>query len=108
MTGRTDRLPTAWPESAHKDVYACFWRFRHAQTRHTHVTRAREKPMTRHNTAPRFLPPLQSGKDEEAREANVSTPAVSTPLPKAPGWAAAIRRITDYLVNDFGGGPRPW
>ena len=23
-------------------------------------------------------------------------------------WAAAVRRATDYLVQDFGGGPRPW
>jgi protein-S-isoprenylcysteine O-methyltransferase Ste14 len=25
-----------------------------------------------------------------------------------PRWAARIRSITDYLVRDFGGGPRPW
>lgn len=26
----------------------------------------------------------------------------------APGWAQALRRTTDWLVNDFGGGPRLW
>jgi len=26
----------------------------------------------------------------------------------APGWAQAMRRFTDWLVCDFGGGPRPW
>jgi len=25
-----------------------------------------------------------------------------------PRWAVAIRRATDHLVNDLGGGPRPW
>jgi protein-S-isoprenylcysteine O-methyltransferase Ste14 len=25
-----------------------------------------------------------------------------------PAWAARTRKITDYLVQDFGGGPRPW
>ena len=39
----------------------------------------------------------------------MSTTTVSTPLPStAPAWAAAMRRVTNYLVNDFGGGPRPW
>jgi hypothetical protein len=32
---------------------------------------------------------------------------LSTPY-DAPGWAQAMRRITDYLVIDFLGGPRPW
>jgi hypothetical protein len=42
-------------------------------------------------------------------EANMSTTNVSTALPfTAPAWAAAMRRVTNYLVNDFGGGPRPW
>jgi protein-S-isoprenylcysteine O-methyltransferase Ste14 len=27
---------------------------------------------------------------------------------QAPGWARRLRAATDYLVNDFGGGPRPW
>lgn len=32
-----------------------------------------------------------------------------SPLPSAPpAWAAAMRRLTDALVNDFGGGPRLW
>ena len=26
----------------------------------------------------------------------------------APRWAQAMRRVTDYLVCDFLGGPRPW
>ena len=26
----------------------------------------------------------------------------------APGWVSRLRRITDYMVHDFGGGPRPW
>ena len=26
----------------------------------------------------------------------------------APAWALAMRRMTDYLVQDAGGGPRPW
>jgi hypothetical protein len=36
-----------------------------------------------------------------------STGSASIPA-KAPKWAAAMRRITNYLVNDFAGGPRPW
>jgi aryl-alcohol dehydrogenase-like predicted oxidoreductase len=37
------------------------------------------------------------------------TATTSTPIPaKAPAGAAAMRRVTNYLVNDFGGGPRPW
>ncbi|MDG3007565.1 hypothetical protein [Paludisphaera mucosa] len=38
-------------------------------------------------------------------------PEVTTaaPIPAdAPAWAAVLRRATDYLVCDFGGGPRPW
>ena len=31
-----------------------------------------------------------------------------TPQKKAPRWAEQLRRATDYLVYDFGGGPRPW
>jgi hypothetical protein len=39
----------------------------------------------------------------------MSTTAASTRTPvKAPAWAAAMRRFNSYLVNDFGGGPRPW
>ncbi|WP_165246646.1 methyltransferase family protein [Paludisphaera soli] len=31
------------------------------------------------------------------------------PIPTAaPAWAATLRRVTDYLSCDFGGGPRPW
>jgi hypothetical protein len=39
----------------------------------------------------------------------MSTATVSTPqTANAPAWATAMRRVTDFLVNDFGGGPRPW
>ena len=27
---------------------------------------------------------------------------------KAPAWALNLRRMTDYVVHDFLGGPRPW
>ena len=37
----------------------------------------------------------------------MSTTVISTPLPgKAPAWATTMRRWTDYIVKDFGGGPR--
>jgi hypothetical protein len=46
---------------------------------------------------------------EGLMEVNMSTTAASTRTPvKAPAWAAAMRRFNSYLVNDFGGGPRPW
>jgi protein-S-isoprenylcysteine O-methyltransferase Ste14 len=33
----------------------------------------------------------------------------SAPEPaKAPAWAAAIGRVSNHVLNDFGGGPRPW
>ena len=39
----------------------------------------------------------------------MSTTVISTPFSaKAPAWAQTMRRWTDYLVKDFGGGPRPW
>jgi hypothetical protein len=39
----------------------------------------------------------------------MSTTVISTPLPgKAPAWATTMRRWTNYLTNDFGGGPRSW
>jgi hypothetical protein len=39
----------------------------------------------------------------------MSIDLVSPPVPaNAPAWAATIRRITTYMVHDFGGGPRPW
>lgn len=42
----------------------------------------------------------------------MSTPFSATaapPLPAStPAWAAAMRRVTDYLSRDFLGGPRPW
>jgi protein-S-isoprenylcysteine O-methyltransferase Ste14 len=43
---------------------------------------------------------------EDAARPSIATPT-PTPTP-APAWAAAIRRYTDYLTNDIGGGPRPW
>jgi len=36
-----------------------------------------------------------------------SAEAQATPY-DPPAWAQAMRRVTDYLVGDFGGGPRPW
>ena len=33
-----------------------------------------------------------------------TAPATTT----APGWAITMRRLSDWLVNDLGGGPRPW
>jgi protein-S-isoprenylcysteine O-methyltransferase Ste14 len=39
----------------------------------------------------------------------MSTATVSTPqAANAPAWATAMRRVTDFLVSDFGGGLRPW
>lgn len=39
----------------------------------------------------------------------MSTTVISTPLPgNAPDFAQTMRRWTNYFVNDFGGGPRPW
>ena len=39
----------------------------------------------------------------------MSTTTVSTPLrANGPGWATAMRRITDFLISYFGGGPRVW
>jgi protein-S-isoprenylcysteine O-methyltransferase Ste14 len=35
--------------------------------------------------------------------------AASSTIPlHAPAWAVVMRRVTNYLVHDFGGGPRPW
>jgi protein-S-isoprenylcysteine O-methyltransferase Ste14 len=30
------------------------------------------------------------------------------PTDSAPGWALALRRFTNWIAWDFGGGPRPW
>jgi protein-S-isoprenylcysteine O-methyltransferase Ste14 len=41
----------------------------------------------------------------------VSEPEKSTGRPEAGRWLSLsrrMRRATDYMVNDFGGGPRPW
>ena len=52
---------------------------------------------------------LRRGTDENTEEANMSTATPSAPIPaKAPPWAAAMGRVNDYVMNDFGGGPRPW
>jgi len=40
---------------------------------------------------------------------NTTVSAVSAAFPPgAPAWAVRMRRFTDWLVNDFAGGPRPW
>jgi len=39
----------------------------------------------------------------------MSATVISTSLPgNAPAWAQTMRRWTNYLTNDFGGGPRVW
>src|SRR5215475_14975420 len=39
----------------------------------------------------------------------MSIAIISTSIPnKPPAWAQTMRRWTDYLVKDFGCGPRPW
>jgi protein-S-isoprenylcysteine O-methyltransferase Ste14 len=66
---------------------------------------------SRDNRRPYFLhryPPRLRGEGREP-EADMSAISVSTPVPaKAPTWAAVMCRVTNYLVIDFGGGPRPW
>src|SRR5262245_24389787 len=42
-------------------------------------------------------------------KANMSTATSSATMPaRAPAWAATIGRVSNYVMNDFGGGPRPW
>jgi len=49
------------------------------------------------------------GSDGNNGEAKKTTATSSAPIPaKAPAWATAIGRISNYVLNDFGGGPRPW
>jgi hypothetical protein len=56
-----------------------------------------------HNSSPR------GETNENSKEAKMSPATASALIPaKAPAWAAAMQRVTNYLVNDFGGGPRPW
>jgi hypothetical protein len=39
----------------------------------------------------------------------MSTATALTHVPaKAPAWAVAMGRLNNYVMNDFGGGPRPW
>jgi len=39
----------------------------------------------------------------------MSTTVISTPFPaKATAWAQTMRRWTNYVTSDLGGGPRPW
>ena len=38
----------------------------------------------------------------------MSIQIASREIAPGPAWALAMRRFTDYLVNDCGGGPRPW
>jgi hypothetical protein len=39
---------------------------------------------------------------------NHEHPGIGRATQQAPAWASRMRRITDHLVQDFGGGPRPW
>ena len=39
---------------------------------------------------------------------NATSVPASTTQTTPPAWAVLMRRITDYLVRDFLGGPRPW
>src|SRR5258708_36971823 len=49
------------------------------------------------------------GTNENTGEANMSTATASAPIrAKAPAWAAAMDRVNNHIMNDFGGGPRPW
>jgi protein-S-isoprenylcysteine O-methyltransferase Ste14 len=42
-------------------------------------------------------------------ETNRSAATAEAPIPsRTPGWAAAVGRVNYHLINDFGGGPRPW
>ena len=50
---------------------------------------------------------MGTSKSVNNTEATTATTSASIPA-KAPAWAAAMRRVTNYLVSDFGGGPRPW
>ena len=36
-----------------------------------------------------------------------STGTTATPY-EAPGWARTMHRVTDHMLHDFLGGPRPW
>jgi protein-S-isoprenylcysteine O-methyltransferase Ste14 len=46
---------------------------------------------------------------ENTAEANVDAATASALIPaKAPAWVAAMHRIHNYVLQDFGGGPRPW
>jgi protein-S-isoprenylcysteine O-methyltransferase Ste14 len=43
------------------------------------------------------------------REGETPAATSSAPIPaRAPAWAAAISRVTNYVLNDLGGGPRLW
>jgi hypothetical protein len=56
-----------------------------------------------------FPSPAPAGEGAKVLMEVMSTTAASTRTPvKAPAWAAAMGRFNSYLVNDFGGGPRPW
>jgi protein-S-isoprenylcysteine O-methyltransferase Ste14 len=49
------------------------------------------------------------GTDENTGEAKMSIATASAPIPaKAPAWAVALGRVNHHIMNDFGGGPRPW
>src|SRR5262249_14115118 len=51
----------------------------------------------------------RSGTNGNIGKANMSTATSSATMPaRAPAWAATIGRVSNYVMNDFGGGPRPW
>src|SRR5262252_923752 len=51
----------------------------------------------------------RTGSHGNIGKANVAIATFSGTIPaKAPAWAAKIGRVRNYLLNDFGGGPRPW
>src|SRR5262245_44328457 len=53
-----------------------------------------------------LLRPAGEGRRPEVRMSTVTAPT-SVPT-RAPAWAVAMRRVINFMVNDFGGGPRPW
>jgi len=42
------------------------------------------------------------------RQASESDIGAAAAAQQPPAWARRLRRATDFLVRDFGGGPRPW
>src|SRR5262249_10672250 len=51
----------------------------------------------------------RGGSDGILQGPNMATGTASATDPaKALAWAAAIGRVTNHVMNDLGGGPRPW